>query len=73
MKLSNWSLSFYARQVIHRMNLHSKGATRSLLPKEFATYVKKQFTGEKVENRQVKKLSYRNQRIAAGFAKKLSK
>ena len=37
------------------MKLHSKLATRSLLPKEVATYVKKQFTGEKVENRKVKK------------------
>ena len=35
--------------------LLSKWATQSLLPKEFATCVKKQFTGEKIENRQVKK------------------
>ena len=53
------------------MKWHSKWATRSLLPKEFAIYGKKQFTGEKVENRKAKKLSYRNQRIVAGFAKKL--
>ena len=51
------SSSFYARQVIHMMKLHSKWATRSLLPKEFATYVKKQFTGTggKVKNRKVNK------------------
>ena len=55
MELSKWSLSFYARQVIHMIKLHSKWASPSLLPKEFATYVKKQFTGGKVEDRQVKK------------------
>ena len=37
------------------MKLHSKWATRSLLPKEFATYVKKALTGEKFENRKFKK------------------
>ena len=64
-------IKFLRQQVIHRMKLHSNWATRSLLLKEFATDVKKQFTGEQVENRQVKKFPYRNQRIVAGFAKKL--
>ena len=37
------------------MKLHNKWATLSQLPKEFATYVKKALTGEKFENRKVKK------------------
>ena len=53
------------------IKLHSKWAARSLLPKEFATYVKKQFTGEKLRTGRSKKLSYSNQRIVAGFVKKL--